>query len=52
MKRILSFLGMTVGGWLGWMAGEQFSFFAAYIGAVVGTAVGLFMIRKWTADLP
>ena len=41
MRRLLNFLGMAVGGWLGWQVGILISFFAAFLVGVVGTGVGL-----------
>jgi uncharacterized membrane protein YeaQ/YmgE (transglycosylase-associated protein family) len=48
MKRLLDVIGMTVGGWLGWMAGEWVSFFTAFIVGVIGTGVGLYVTRRVT----
>jgi hypothetical protein len=42
MTRLLGFIGMTAGGWLGWAAGERFSFFTAFILSMVGTGLGLY----------
>jgi hypothetical protein len=46
MRRLLNFLGMTVGGWLGWQLGTPISFFAAFIVGVVGTGVGLYASQR------
>lgn len=50
MNKLLAFLGMTVGGWLGWAAGARFGFFAAFILAIVGTGVGLYAGRRIASD--
>jgi len=52
MKRILGFVGMSAGGWLGWVVGASVSFFTAFILSVVGTGVGLYAMRRLTKDLP
>ena len=36
MKGILNFVGMSVGGGIGWALGAEISIFAAYIVSVVG----------------
>ena len=46
MKRLLNFVGMSVGGWVGWMIGVQVSFFTAFIVSVVGTGVGLYYTQR------
>jgi hypothetical protein len=53
MKRLLDMVGMTVGGWLGWMAGEPVSIFAGFIVGVIGTGVGMWATRRFvTRNLP
>lgn len=51
MKRLLDLIGMSIGGWLGWMAGAPISFFTAFIVSVVGTGVGLYAIRRLTSGV-
>lgn len=51
MKRILDLLGMTAGGYLGWMVGGWISFFTAFIVSMVGTGVGLYAARRFTRQL-
>lgn len=50
MSKLLAFLGMTIGGWLGWAVGARFGFFAAFILAIVGTGVGLYAGRRIASD--
>lgn len=51
MNKLFGFLGMTVGGWLGWAIGAHVSFFTAFIASVVGTGAGLFAARRALASL-
>lgn len=51
MTRLLNFLGMTLGGWLGWVIGAPVSIFTAFIVSVVGTGVGLYVAQKVTRSL-
>ena len=46
MKRILDLVGMTVGGWLGWVVGAPIGIFSAFIVSIVGTGVGLYLVRR------
>jgi len=52
LKRILDMIGMGVGGWLGWVAGEPLSIFVAFLTSVVGTGLGLYAMRRLTRGLP
>ena len=47
MKRILDLVGMTIGGWVGWMAGAWVSFFTAFIVSIIGTGLGLWATRRY-----
>jgi len=51
MKGILNFMGITIGGWIGWVVGAQVSVFTAYVVSVVGTAVGLYAAIRTTKHL-
>jgi hypothetical protein len=51
VRRILDFVGMTIGGWLGWYAGAPVSIFTAFILGMVGTGVGLFAVRRFTKGM-
>lgn len=51
MNRLIGLIGMSVGGWLGWMAGSWISTFTAFIVSVVGTGVGLYLARRLTRGM-
>lgn len=46
MKGIMNFVGMTIGGWLGWALGSQISIFSAFMVSVVGTGLGLYAAQR------
>ena len=46
MDKLLGFLGLMVGGWLGWAIGARFSFTLALLVSIVGTGVGLYIGRR------
>jgi len=46
MNRIFNFIGMTIGGWLGWALGSPVSIFTAFIVSIVGTGVGLYAAQR------
>jgi hypothetical protein len=46
LKGILNLVGMSAGGWVGWIVGAQVSFFTAYVVSMVGTGVGLFLTQR------
>jgi gas vesicle protein len=46
MMKLMTFIGMTIGGAIGsWVVG-RFGIFAMFMGGIVGTAVGLYAGRK------
>ncbi len=47
MNRILDFIGMFVGSWLGWTIGAWISFFTAFIVSVFGMGAGLYAARRF-----
>ena len=51
MRGILNFLGMTVGGWIGWQLGALVSLFAAFVVSMVGTGLGLYAAQRVTRAL-
>ena len=46
MNRLLNFLGMTIGGWIGWAIGAPVSIFTAFMVSAVGTGVGLYAAQR------
>ncbi len=51
MTRILNLIGMSAGGWLGWIVGAWISFFAGFILSVVGMGAGLYAAHRLTKRL-
>lgn len=51
MRRLLSFTGMTVGGYVGWVLGDLVSFFTAFVLSMVGTGLGLFYAQRAVRQL-
>jgi len=47
---MLGFLGMSVGGALGWWLGEFQSITLAVILSGIGSGLGLYYTRKWASD--
>ncbi len=43
MKKLLGFVGMTVGGWAGWALGAAFGTMTAFIASVIGTGAGMYV---------
>lgn len=43
MKRLLIFVGMVVGGWIGWRLGERFGIMAAFIISTLGSLGGVIL---------
>jgi hypothetical protein len=46
MNKLASFVGMTVGGAIGWYAGSLVGFMTAFVLSCVGTGVGLWAARR------
>jgi uncharacterized membrane protein YbhN (UPF0104 family) len=46
MMRWLTWSGATIGGAVGWWALSRLGIFAAFMGSIVGTAVGLYLGRR------
>jgi len=51
MNAFFAFLGATIGGWIGWAAGEHVGIMTAYMLSVVGTAVGVYAGRRFADGL-
>jgi hypothetical protein len=43
MKKLLIFIGMTVGGWMGWWLGERFGIMTAFILSTLGSLGGVIL---------
>lgn len=50
MEKLLVIIGMTIGGYAGWALGAKVSFFAAFVLGMVGTALGLYLARRYARD--
>jgi len=46
LSKLLGFLGLTLGGWLGWAIGARLSITAAIFLSIVGTGLGLYLGRR------
>jgi len=42
MTKLVKFLAMSAGGWVGWAVGAPVSFFTAFMLSAVGSGVGLY----------
>jgi hypothetical protein len=43
MSKLLIFIGMTAGGWLGWWVGERFGIMTAFILSSLGSIGGVIL---------
>ena len=50
MKRLVDLMGMTIGGYAGWMVGALISIFTAFVVSMVGTGVGLYAARRFSKN--
>ena len=46
MGKLLAFVGATVGGWLGWAAGEPIGTMTAFMVSMLGTGIGIYVGRR------
>ena len=46
MSKLLAWVGASVGGAVGWWAGDRIGLFSAFILSIVGTGVGLYLGRR------
>jgi hypothetical protein len=44
--KLLGFIGMTVGGWIGWWIGDHLGLLTAFFLSMVGTGAGLYVGRR------
>lgn len=47
MEKLLTMLGMTIGGYFGWIIGAPVGIFTAFILSIVGTAAGVYAARRF-----
>jgi len=47
MQKLLTMLGMTIGGYVGWLIGAPVGIFTAFILSIVGTAAGVYAARRF-----
>jgi hypothetical protein len=49
LKKVLAIVGLTAGGWLGWVIGSRANPFAGYFMAVLCSAFGLYVTMRWAS---
>ena len=47
MQKLLATVGMTVGGYVGWIVGAPIGIFTAFVVSMVGTGAGLYAARRF-----
>lgn len=50
MKKLLIFVGMTVGGWIGWALTERFGIMTAFLVSSLGSLVGVIVAWRIGRD--
>ncbi|HYH81103.1 MAG TPA: hypothetical protein VEX86_14975 [Longimicrobium sp.] len=50
MEKLFWIIGATLGGWLGWYAGDRLGMMWAVILSAVGTGVGIYMAHRIIRD--
>lgn len=50
MTKLLVFLGSTIGGGVGWWAGESYGMMTAFVVSMIGTGVGVYAGRRIARD--
>lgn len=50
VTKLLGFLGLMAGSWIGWSVGAHVSVAAAVLLSIVGTGVGLYLGRRIARD--
>ena len=46
MQKLFTFIGITIGGYVGWFIGAQVGIFTAFMLSIVGTGAGLYAARR------
>jgi predicted esterase YcpF (UPF0227 family) len=50
MRKMLAFIGSTIGGYIGWWLGNYFGFMTAFILSMVGTGLGMYWAYRAAAN--
>jgi hypothetical protein len=50
VRKLLSFVGATIGGSVGWWIGNLNGLFTAFILSILGTAAGIYLANRFVAD--
>jgi hypothetical protein len=43
MRKLLGFVGATIGGYIGWWAGSRVGVMTAFVLSMIGTGVGMYL---------
>ena len=46
MNKVAGFIGATIGGGIGWWAGEGVGFMTAFMLSIVGTGLGIYAAKR------
>ena len=49
MNKLLVFIGASIGGAIGWWIGAFVGFMTAFMISMAGTAIGVYVARRWIA---
>ena len=50
MNKIIALIGMSLGGWVGWVVGAWISLGVAFVLSLVGSAFGLYFSRRLASE--
>ena len=50
MKRLVDFMGMTIGSYVGWWVGAWVSLYTGIMVSIVGMGFGLYAARRFTKN--
>jgi membrane protein YqaA with SNARE-associated domain len=50
MGKVVTFIGATLGGAVGWWLGEGVGVMTAFLLSVLGTAAGIYAARRWLSE--
>ena len=50
LRKVAGFIGATVGGAAGWWLGARFGVMTAFVLSMVGTGVGIYLVRRWLSE--